>query len=87
MTKNARFSPEVRQRAIRMVLESQDEYGSQWTVIFQHGSCNIHKQHHTPSQNTTLKSRALYFRTSSSLRHSDDLIKSFSGVIPFVFFP
>ncbi|OVC72320.1 transposase, partial [Escherichia coli] len=26
MTKNTRFSPEVRQRAIRMVLESQDEY-------------------------------------------------------------
>lgn len=25
MTKNTRFSPEVRQRAIRMVLESQDE--------------------------------------------------------------
>ncbi|WP_159106091.1 hypothetical protein [Escherichia coli] len=49
MTKNARFSPEVRQRAIRMVLESQDEYGSQWAVIFKHGSCNIHKQHHTPS--------------------------------------
>ncbi|WP_148937405.1 hypothetical protein, partial [Escherichia coli] len=28
MTKNTRFSPEVRQRAIRMVLESQDEYDS-----------------------------------------------------------
>nr|OLN03359.1 transposase [Shigella flexneri]OLN03840.1 transposase [Shigella flexneri] len=26
MTKNTRFSPEVRQRAIRMVLESQGEY-------------------------------------------------------------
>ncbi|KOZ41135.1 transposase, partial [Escherichia coli] len=26
MTKNTRFSPAVRQRAIRMVLESQDEY-------------------------------------------------------------
>ncbi len=25
MTKNTRFSPEVRQRAVRMVLESQDE--------------------------------------------------------------
>ncbi len=30
MTKNTRFSPEVRQRAIRMVLESQGEYDSQW---------------------------------------------------------
>ncbi|KIG29462.1 transposase, partial [Escherichia coli] len=26
MTKNTRFSPEVRQRAARMVLESQGEY-------------------------------------------------------------
>ncbi|EEX1898737.1 IS3 family transposase [Escherichia coli] len=33
MTKNTRFSPEVRQRAIRMVLESQDEYDSQWAAI------------------------------------------------------
>ncbi|HHP3323348.1 TPA: IS3-like element IS1203 family transposase [Escherichia coli] len=33
MTKNTRFSPEVRQRAIRMVLESQDEYDSQWVAI------------------------------------------------------
>ncbi|WP_432704224.1 IS3-like element IS1203 family transposase [Escherichia coli] len=33
MTKNTRFSPEVRQLAIRMVLESQDEYDSQWAAI------------------------------------------------------
>ncbi|WP_410401414.1 IS3 family transposase [Escherichia coli] len=33
MTKNTRFSPEVRQRAIRMVLESQDEYDLQWAAI------------------------------------------------------
>ncbi|MCA7130476.1 IS3 family transposase [Escherichia coli] len=33
MTKNTRFSPEVRQRAVRMVLESQGEYDSQWTAI------------------------------------------------------
>ncbi|HDX6718537.1 TPA: IS3 family transposase, partial [Escherichia coli] len=31
--KNTRFSPEVRQRTIRMVLESQDEYDSQWAAI------------------------------------------------------
>ncbi|WP_249534138.1 IS3 family transposase, partial [Escherichia coli] len=30
---NTRFSPEVRQRAVRMVLESQDEYDSQWAAI------------------------------------------------------
>ncbi|EFJ4919695.1 IS3 family transposase, partial [Escherichia coli] len=32
-TKNTRFSPEVRQRAVRMVLESQSEYDSQWATI------------------------------------------------------
>ncbi|HBD5360985.1 TPA: IS3 family transposase, partial [Escherichia coli] len=31
--KNTRFSPEVRQRAVRMVLESQGEYHSQWAAI------------------------------------------------------
>lgn len=33
MTKNTRLSPEVRQRAVRMVLESQSEYNSQWTAL------------------------------------------------------
>lgn len=33
MTKNTRFSPGVRQRPVRMVLESQGEYDSQWAVI------------------------------------------------------
>src|SRR5215471_13307493 len=33
MTKPSRFSPEVRDRAARMVLEHQDEYDSQWAAI------------------------------------------------------
>ncbi len=33
MTKNTRISPEVRQRAVRIVLESQGEYDSQWAAI------------------------------------------------------
>ena len=33
MTKNTRFSPEVRQRAVRMVIEGQDGYESQWAAI------------------------------------------------------
>lgn len=33
MTKNIRFSSEVRQRAVRTVLESQGEYDSQWAAI------------------------------------------------------
>ena len=33
MTKNTRFSPEVRQRAVRMVIKSQNDYDSQWVAI------------------------------------------------------
>lgn len=33
MTKNTRFSPETRQRAVRMVIESQNDYDSQWAAI------------------------------------------------------
>uniref|UniRef100_UPI003FA5881F IS3 family transposase n=1 Tax=Klebsiella variicola TaxID=244366 RepID=UPI003FA5881F len=33
MTKNTRFSPEVRQRAVRMVIESQNDYDSLWAAI------------------------------------------------------
>ncbi len=33
MAKNTRFSPEVRQRTVRMVLENQGEYDSQWAAI------------------------------------------------------
>lgn len=33
MTKNTRFSPEIRQRAVRMVLECQDGYDSLWAAL------------------------------------------------------
>lgn len=33
MTKNNRFSPEIRQRAVRIVIENQNDYGSQWAAI------------------------------------------------------
>jgi len=33
MTRPSRFSPEVRDRAVRMVLEQQDQHESQWAAI------------------------------------------------------
>ena len=33
MKKPVKFSPEVRERAVRMVLESQGEHPSQWSAI------------------------------------------------------
>jgi len=34
MTRPVRYSPEARDRAVRMVLEHQKEYGSQWEALF-----------------------------------------------------
>jgi len=33
MTKHSRYSPEVRERAVRMVFDHSDEYDSQWAAI------------------------------------------------------
>ena len=33
MGKRSRFSPEVRERAVRMVLESTPQHGSEWAAI------------------------------------------------------
>jgi transposase len=33
MTRAGRFSPEVRERAVRMVFEHAEKYASQWAAI------------------------------------------------------
>ena len=33
MSKRIRYSPEVKERSVRMLLEHQDEYSSQWQAI------------------------------------------------------
>ena len=33
MKKTSRYSPEVRERAVRMVFEQREQYGSQWAAI------------------------------------------------------
>jgi transposase len=33
MSRPRRYSPEVRERAVRMVFEQESEYGSQWAAI------------------------------------------------------
>jgi len=33
MSKRTRYSPEVRERAVRMVFEHENEYSSQWSAI------------------------------------------------------
>ena len=33
MSKSTKFSPEVRERAVRMVFDAKDQYESQWAAI------------------------------------------------------
>lgn len=33
MSRNSRYSPEVRERAVRMVVDHQDDFSSEWAAI------------------------------------------------------
>lgn len=56
MNKPVKYSPEVRDRAVRMVLEHQDSHGSQWAAIesivgkigVEPGAISSHTQQITP---------------------------------------
>lgn len=39
-----KYSPEVRERAVRMVLEHQPGYGSQWAAIVSIGEGRVHAE-------------------------------------------
>ncbi len=39
MNKQFRYSPEVREQAVRLVYENQGDYGSQWAAVTRRYSC------------------------------------------------
>ena len=41
MRKSIKFSPEVRERAVRMVFEHRGEYESQWAAVVSIGDSSI----------------------------------------------
>ena len=42
MGRPSKFSPEVRERAVRLVLEQQDKHESQWAAIASIARCSFH---------------------------------------------
>ncbi|EIW0207984.1 transposase, partial [Escherichia coli] len=98
MTKNTRFSAEVRQRATCMVLENQGEYGSQWAAIFSIApktGCTPEilrvwvRQHERDTGSgdgglTTAERQRLkeLERENRELRHSNDILRQASAYFP-----
>ena len=74
MTKNTRFSPAVRQRAVRMVLESQGEYDSQWAAI-----CSIAPKIGCTPETLRVWVRQHEERENRELRRSNDILRQASA--------
>lgn len=65
MFKRNRFSPEVRDRAVRLVVEAQKEHSSQWSAI-QSVAAKIGCTHETLRRRVRQQERDQGFRISRS---------------------
>lgn len=62
MNKPVKYSPEVRDRAVRMVLEHQDGHGSQWEAIASIGGKNCRRMDPYSTQQGSFEGLAVDWR-------------------------
>jgi transposase-like protein len=73
MTRQGRYPPELRERAVRMVFEHQDEHPSQWAAI-----CSIAARFGIPQE--TLRKWIRRAETADDLRPGQTSTKAVAGV-------